>query len=169
MTTTADREAQEAAKEAARQARAKDMEAREKKLNEGKSGKGPRTFLGLTRGKNPQEIQYEAFDDGKADQLPTTLSEFMALTGLDKVAGPEAEKQMVSYLIAGYNDVNYTAASDPIAEYIDTEWSKELQTQFRNVVRNYSVGAKVTIEAAVALIKPGIDAAHAATKQPVSA
>ena len=43
----------EAAKAAAISARNADMEKREKELNAGKTGKGTRTFRGMTLGRNP--------------------------------------------------------------------------------------------------------------------
>lgn len=131
-------------------ARTKDMEAREKALNEGKTGKGTRTMLGMTRGRNPQEIQYEAFDESQPDTLPKTLSEFM------EVAKVSDEPTIVSYLIDGFNSAAYTAASDPVAEFVDVTWPDDVQKQFRLVVRNYSNATGVSIEDAVALIKPGI-------------
>jgi hypothetical protein len=63
----------------------------------------------------------------------------------------------VSFLIGGLNDANYTAASDPLAEYVELTWPPEAQTQFRLVVRNYSRGASVSLEDAVKLIKPGFE------------
>jgi hypothetical protein len=153
MTTSNEQSEKQAAKETLK-AREKEMTAREEKLNEGKTGKGVRTFLGMTRGRNPQEIQYEAFDDSKPDTLPTTLSEFM------EVAKVQDEKVIVSYLIDGFNSAAYTAASDPVAEFVDASWSDEVQKQFRLVVRNYSNATGVSIEDAVALIKPGIMASQ---------
>lgn len=153
MTTSNEQSEKQAAKEALK-AREKEMTAREEKLNEGKTGKGVRTFLGMTRGRNPQEIQYEAFDDSKPDTLPTTLSEFM------EVAKVQDEKVIVGYLIDGFNSAAYTAASDPVAEFVDASWSDEVQKQFRLVVRNYSNATGVSIEDAVALIKPGIVASQ---------
>lgn len=153
MTTAAEQSEKQAQKEALK-AREKDMTEREAKLNEGKTGKGTRTFLGMTRGRNPQEIQYEAFDDSKPDTLPKTLSEFMELTKV------QDENVIVSYLIDGFNSAAYTAASDPVAEFVDPSWSDEVQKQFRLVVRNYSNATGVSIEDAVALIKPGIVASQ---------
>ena len=60
------------------------------------------------------------------------------------------------YLIDGYNDAAYTAASDPVAEFVDATWAEDVQKQFRLVVRNYANATGVSIEDAVALIKPGI-------------
>lgn len=146
----------------AAKARAKAMSDKEKKLNEGRTGKGLRVFLSLSRGRNPQEVQYEGFDDTQSDTLPTTLSEFMDLA---KVPGtPEGEKLIVQYLIDGFNSAQYTAASDPIAEFIEASWPDDVQKQFRTVVRNYASGAQVSIEEAVELIKPGVMKAQAAAK-----
>jgi hypothetical protein len=152
MTTNAETTVSEKEKLAAR---TKDMEAREVVLNQGKTGKGLRSFLGMTRGRNPQEIQYENWDDSQADTLPVTLSEFMDLR---KVTD---EKDIVRRLILGDNEILYKEASDPVAEFVDTSWSEEVQKQFRLVVRNYSNATGVSIEDAVALIKPGIVASQA--------
>jgi hypothetical protein len=142
------------AKKAALEARSKDMDEREKKLNEGKTGVGTRTFIAMTRGKNPQEIQYDSFDDTKPETLPKTIEEFLKVAELDPT---KDESSIVSFLIGGFNDAAYTAASDPLREYVDPTWPPESQAQFRLVVRNYSRGAQVSIEDAVALIKPGFE------------
>lgn len=143
----------EAAK-AALKARTEDMAKREKALNEGKTGKGLRSFLGMTRGRNPQEIQYEGFDESQPETLPSTLQEFMDLSKVND------EKTIVSYLVDGFNSAAYTQASDPVAEFVDASWPEDVQKQFRLVVRNYSNATGVSIEDAVALIKPGIVAAQ---------
>lgn len=153
MTTSNEQSEKAAAKEAAK-VRNAEMEKREQELNASRTGKGTRVFLGMTRGRNPQEIQYEAFDDSKPDTLPTSLSEFMDLTKV------QDEKVIVSYLLDGFNSAAYTAASDPVAEFVDASWSEEVQKQFRLVVRNYSNATGVSIEDAVALIKPGIVASQ---------
>jgi hypothetical protein len=152
MTTAA--ETSKETKEAALKARNEDMAKREKALNEGKTGKGLRAFLGMTRGRNPQEIQYENWDESIPDSLPSTLSEFMDLR---KVTD---EKDIVRRLILGDNEILYSEASDPVAEYVDATWDEDVQKQFRLVVRNYSNATGVSIEDAVALIKPGIVAAQ---------
>lgn len=149
MTTAAEQTEKEKTK-----ARDEAMRAREKELNSSKTGKGLRTFLGMTRGRNPQEIQYENWDETQPDTLPTTLSEFMDLR---KVTD---EKDIVRRLILGDNDVLYSEASDPVAEFVDVTWPEEVQKQFRLVVRNYSNATGVSIEDAVALIKPGIVASQ---------
>jgi hypothetical protein len=117
--------------------------------NKSLEGVGMRWRVGQTRGKNPMVISWEAFDESKPDTLPKSMKEFMAITGVND------EPELVSYLIGGINDANYTAASDPLAEYVDLSWPQEVQTQFRLVVRNYSRGAQVSLEDAVNLIKPG--------------
>jgi len=160
--TTANEQAEKAAEKEALKQRAADMAAEEKKLNEGRTGKGTRVFLGMTRGRNPQKIQYEAFDDSKPETLPITLSEFM---DLKKV---QDEATILSYTIDGFNSAAYTAASDPVAEFVDPSWSDEVQKQFRLVVRNYSNATGVSIEDAVALIKPGIVASQSKSSQPVA-
>ena len=129
-----------------------ELEAAQKKADETnstRSGVGTRQRVGQTRGKNPMVIVWEAFDESKPETLPTTMQQFMEVTKVDK------EAQLVEFLIGGLNDANYTAASDPLAEYVDLAWPQDAQTQFRLVVRNYSRGASVTLEDAVALIKPG--------------
>jgi hypothetical protein len=121
--------------------------------NKKRTGKGTRVKVGATRGKNPQAISFENFDDSKPDTLPVTITEFHELIKAD-------EPTMVSYLIEGYNQAQYTAASDPIAEFVNPAWSDDVQKQFRLVVRNYSNATGVSIEDAVALIKPGIEASQ---------
>lgn len=134
------------------------LQAAADEANKSRTGKGTRVKVGATRGKNPTAISFESFDLGLPDTLPKTLSEFMNL--FPNVQEPE----IVSYIIDGYNDSSYTAASDPIAEYVDPSWDDEVKKQFRMVVRNYSAGAGVSIEDAVALIKPGIVASQAKSK-----
>jgi hypothetical protein len=153
MSPVADVE-KETAKEDAKK-RSEEMAAEEKKLNEGRTGKGLRVFLGLTRGRNPQKVQYEGFDESQPDTLPVTLDEFMILSKV------QDEKTIVSFLIDGFNSAAYTAASDPVAEFVDLSWPEDVQKQFRLVVRNYSNATGVSIEDAVTLIKPGIVAAQA--------
>ena len=129
-----------------------ELEAKQKEadgVNATRTGVGTRTRVGQTRGKNPMVISWEAFDESKPETLPTSIQQFMDVTNV------KDEPSMVSFLIGGLNDANYTAASDPLAEYVDLAWPQEVQTQFRLVVRNYSRGASVSLEDAVALIKPG--------------
>ena len=117
--------------------------------NAKRTGVGVRVQVGQTRGKNPIVIDWEAFDRSKVETLPTSIQMFMDITTV------KDEPTLVSYLIDGFNDAAYTAASDPLAEFVDLSWAPEAQTQFRLVVRNYSRGANVPLEDAVALIKPG--------------
>lgn len=148
MTSVA--EQTEAEKDAAIKARDAAMEAEEIKLNEGKTGKGKRIFLSMTRGRNPQKVQYENWDEKQPDTLPSTLSEFMEIGKVTE------EKDIVRRLILGDNEILYKEASDPVAEFVDKTWPDDVQKQFRIVVRNYSNATGVSIEDAVALIKPGI-------------
>lgn len=138
--------AQEAAIEAA--------QSKADEQNKVRTGKGTRLRVGQTRGRSPQVITWEAFDRSLPDTLPVILSEFMEIT---KVSD---EPLIVSYLLDGYNDAAYSIASDPTAEYVDASWSEEVQKQFRIVVRNYAQATGVSIEDAVALIKPGIAASQ---------
>jgi len=141
-----------------------DAKSKAKSVNDARTGKGTRVFVGQTRGRSTQVISWEAFDESLPDTLPKTLSELMELTGIDKMDSAVGESTLVSYGIKGYNEVSYTVASDPVAEFVDLTWPEDIQTRFRLVVRNYANGANVSIEDAVTLIKPGIDAAAKATK-----
>lgn len=124
--------------------------------NASKTGIGTRVRVGQTRGKNPQVIKWYAFDDSKPETLPKNVEGFMEVIKLD-ITKPEDDKTVTDYLIRGYNDAQYEAASDPLAEYVEPYWPAEAQTQFRLVVRNYSRGANVSIEEAVKLIKGGFE------------
>lgn len=135
-------------------ARGEAQTAKEAQLNTGRAGKGTRVAVGMSRGKNPVEVVYEAFDESKSETLPTTLSEFMSLTKV------EDEPSIIAFIIDGYNSYQYTAASDPVAEFVNPSWPEAIQKAFRTVVRQYSANAGVSIEDAVALIKPGIEAAN---------
>ena len=143
-----------------RTAKELELEAKQKEaesINATRTGVGTRIRVGQTRGKNPMVISWEAFDESKPETLPTTIQQFMDIT---KVAD---EPSLVSFLVGGLNDANYTAASDPLAEFVDLTWPQEAQTQFRLVVRNYSRGAQVSLEDAVNLIKPGFEKQFAAS------
>ncbi len=132
-------------------------EAAQTKANETnatRTGKGTRVKVGMTRGRNPQVISFEAFVESLKETLPTTISEFMDLTKV------QDEPTIMEYLIDGYNSNAYTQASDPIAEFVDASWDDDVKKQFRLVVRNYSNATGVSIEDAVALIKPGIVASQ---------
>jgi hypothetical protein len=134
------------------------LEAEAKAENAKRTGKGTRVRVGSTRGKNPQPISFEAFDETQPETLPKTLSEFMEVT---KVSD---ENTIVGYLVDGFNSASYTAASDPIAEYVEPTWPDDIQRTFRLIVRNYANNANIPIEDAVALIKPGIVAAQEKAK-----
>lgn len=128
-------------------------EAKAAEVNAKRSGKGTRQKVGQTRGRNPQVIIFENFDESKPETLPTSLAEFM------EISKTQDEAVIVSYLIDGFNSAMYIAASDPVAEFVDASWPEDLQKQFRIVVRNYAAAANVSLEDAVKLIKPGMAAA----------
>jgi len=135
------------------------VQAEADKTNKERTGVGTRVRVGQTRGKNPMVISWEAFDESQPETLPKSIKDFMEITKV------QDEPTLVSYLIGGLNDANYTAASDPLAEYVNLAWPQEAQTQFRLVVRNYSRGASVSLEDAVALIKPGFEKQFAPATQ----
>ncbi len=144
-------------KDAARKARSEDMDKREKELNASRTGVGKRIFLAMTRGKGTQEIQFESFDADKPETLPTSLQYFIDTCKYDEAA-------LVKRLIAGDYELAYTEASDPIKEFVNPAWDEDRQKGFRVVVRNYAANTGVSIEDAVALIKPGIEKAFAAAQ-----
>lgn len=125
--------------------KSKEIEA----TNATRTGVGTRMRIGKTRGKGSTIVTWEAFDEAKPETMPKAIAEFMEVTG------KKDEATLVAYLISGFNEENYTTASDPLADYVDPSWPAEAQTQFRIVARNYSRGAVVSLEEAVKLIKPG--------------
>lgn len=145
-----------------------EMTERDKKLaeatskadeqNKTRTGKGTRVRVGQTRGKNPQVVSWEAFDLTLVDTLPTKIDEF------HKLVGEPSESVMVSYLLDGYNDSMYSAASDPIAEFVEPSWPEDIQKNFRLVVRNQSAMLGISIEDVVNMIKPQVEKAVAAKK-----
>jgi len=145
---------EELAAKAKRAAEVKAAEEKAAEVNKARTGKGTRVFVGSTRGRSTQVISYENFDLSQPDTLPKTLSEFMEVTKTTD------ENAIVSYLLDGFNSAQYTAASDPVAEFVEPTWPDDVQKAFRLVVRNYATNANVSIEDAVAIIKPGIVAAQ---------
>lgn len=130
-------------------------EAAAKTVNAERSGKGTRVKVGQTRGRNPLVISFEQFDESLPDTLPTTLAEFMDLTKV------QDEPTIMSFLIDGFNSASYSASSDPVSEFVEPTWGDEVKKQFRTIVRTYANSTGISIEDAVALIKPGIVAAQA--------
>ena len=122
--------------------------------NSKRSGVGTRVRVGQTKGKSPMIITWEAFDDSIPESLPTSFKEFVAVTGVEEEYAKD-KPCLVAFLIAGANELNYTTASDPLAEYVEPTWPADAQTNFRLVVRNYARSLTVPIDEAVALIKPG--------------
>jgi hypothetical protein len=125
-------------------------EVKAKADNEARTGVGTRVKVGQTRGRNPQVISYEVFDESKPDTLPKTITEFMEVTKVND------EPSIMGFLLDGFNSASYVTASDPVAEFVEATWPEDVQKQFRLVVRNYANATGVSIEEAVALIKPGI-------------
>lgn len=120
-----------------------------------RSGLGLRVMVGATRGKNTQNIKYEAFDQSKPDTLPTSIASFAEVTSITD------EAMLVTLLIDGFNDYQYRQASDPIAEFVNPVWPDEIKLAFRTSVRNYAKAAEVSIEEAANLMKPSIDKKYA--------
>src|SRR3990167_5066456 len=116
-------------REVAVEAKAAELKA----INDKRTGKGTRLRVGQTRGKNPQIVVWESFDESLPATLPDSLTEFMDVTKT------QDEKLIVAYLIDGYNSAQYTQASDPIAEFVNAAWSDEVQKQFRVAVKNYTL------------------------------
>ena len=143
----------------AKEAAVAEAKAKADATNATRSGKGTRLTVKSTKGRNTQVVTFEAFDKEQPDTCPKSLSEFMdmvkSMTGKDVL-----EADIVDSLIDGFNANAYSVASDPIAEYLDSSWTPAVQTQFKLVVRNYSNATGVSIEDAVALIKPGIVASQ---------
>jgi hypothetical protein len=132
--------AQETAKEKALAAAAEE--------NAKRTGVGPRLKVGATRGKNPTVITFENFDRSKPDTLPTSVAQFMEVVTSE-------QSTLLDYLIRGYDEAQYEAASDPLAEYVSSVWSPEVQLTFRTAVRNYAKGLGLELEDAVNIIRPG--------------
>lgn len=116
------------------------------------NAKGTRVRVGQTRGKGSQVITYEAFDESLPSTLPASIVEFMQLAKVQQNA--EGEKLLISYLIDGFNSQSYTNASDPIAEYVDSDWTPEQGKAFKTVIKNFSSQTGYSIEDAVNMIKP---------------
>lgn len=117
--------------------------------NKSRNGVGTRLEVGATRGKNPQVITFEKFDDSLPETLPKTVAEFMEVTKAN------TDDVLVDYLIRGLNASNYEAASDPLKEYVVSSWAADVQSTFRLAVRNYSRGLGIPLEDAVNIIRPG--------------
>jgi hypothetical protein len=117
-------------------------------INAKTDGIGPRLKVGMTKGKNPVVITYKFLDESKPETLPKSVVNFTETITDD-------DKTLLDYLIRGYNDAMAEAASDPLAEYVSSVWSPEVQLTFRTAVRNYAKGLGLELEDAVAIIRPG--------------
>ena len=110
------------------------------------------TKNGRTRGKNPRDITYEAFDLEQPDTLPKSMQEFVEVTGKSE------EKDLLELVISGYNDAAYSAASDEIGEFVMDYWDQDYKNQFRLTIRNFSKISGKTIDETVEMLKSAIDA-----------
>jgi hypothetical protein len=157
MTTAAETNVseKEAAKEALK-AREQEIANKEKEANASRTGKGLRVYFGMTRGRNPVMIQYENWDESQPDTLPLSLTEFMDLRKITE------EKDIVKRLILGDNDILYSEASDPVAEFVEPYWEDDLKARFRVSVRNFAKDSGLSIEDAVGILKPAIMKANPA-------
>lgn len=115
---------------------------------DGKPKLGPRLSVGATRGKATQVIKFEEFDTALPETLPKSVAQFMELV-------TNKEDTLVDYLIRGFNHASYEAASDPLAAYVVDSWAADVQSTFRQAVRNYSRGLGIPLEDAVNIIRPG--------------
>ena len=123
--------------------------------NAAKTGIGTRVFVGFTRGRATTAIKWDAFDTDKPDTLPTSPKQFAEVTGINDA------KQILEFMIDGFNEYQYRQASDPIAEYVNPVWDADTKLKFRTVVRNYATVTGTSIEDTVAMMKPGVEAAFA--------
>jgi hypothetical protein len=127
------------------------METAAQSENAKRSGVGTRIKVGSTRGKATQNIKYEFFDESQPDTCPKTVEQFVSITGI------KANSELCELLIVGYNDKQYTEASDPIAEFVNPAWPDDVKLQFRTVVRNLAKMQNITISEASDLVKPGTE------------
>jgi hypothetical protein len=107
-------------------------------------------LVGSTRGRSTTSFVYEAFDSSLPETLPKDVSEFMNLTTSD-------DAPLLNYLIEGFNAINEKNAADPVNEYVDSSWPEDVQKRFKTAIKFYAESSNVSIEDAVALIKPGIE------------
>lgn len=147
-TVQTDKEKAQAAREAAILA----AETKANEVNLKREGKGLRVKVGSTRGKNPQVISFEAFDENQSETLPESFAEFQSLTNVTD------EKEIVELLIIGFNDKAYTLASDPIAEYYEPDWSTDIRAGFKASVKGLTATGVISLEQAVTLVKGAIAA-----------
>jgi hypothetical protein len=142
-----EKQAAKTAAEEAREAALKAIQTEVDGLNTPLTGKGLRWAAGMTRGKNPNAIKWQHFDEEKPETLPESLEEFATLSGV-----ADAKKFLV-FVISGYNDEQYRLASDELNEFIEPHWNQETVTQFRFAVRNAVKLSKKPLETVVIAIK----------------
>ena len=162
MTTAALTAAQEKEQEKeAREARKAEIDAKELEANKDRTGKGTRVMFGFTKGKGSQLIQYENWDESKADTLPVDLQECIGvLNQRGLTADKDVESALVKRFILGDNELLYAEAADPVSEFVDPIWPDVVQKSFKMVIKSTAVNNGMTIEETVALIKPAYVAAE---------
>lgn len=124
---------------------------------------------GSTRGKNPRKITYLKFDLEKPEFLPQSLKEFLEATAENNGGKPYTEKEMLDFVVDGFNLASYSAASDEIGEFIPDSWDKETAAQFRLAVRNTSKLAGFSIEDTVKMLLPAVEKGIQAKKDALAA
>ena len=134
----------------------KAAQAKADEANKARTGKGLRIRVGQTRGRNPKVIEWEAFDTDQPATLPETAQEFAEITKT------EDQKLFVSYLVDGFNAAQYAAASDVLSEYVEANWPADLVKSFKQAINGFVSSAGVSVEDAVSLMKPKIQAAFEA-------
>jgi hypothetical protein len=120
-------------------------------VNSKRTGKGLRKTVAQTRGKGSMVITFEAFDENQPETLPTSVVEFVQLTGISDDA------KLASLLVEGFNAVTYREASDPIAEFVVSSWPDDIKLAFRNAVRNTAKATGMSFEQVADFIKPQIE------------
>ncbi len=130
--------------------------------NEKRTGKGTRIRVGQTRGRNPKVITWEAFDTDKADTLPETAKEFAEIVKTLNNGKELDNLTFVSYLVDGFNAAQYAAASDILSEYVEANWPADLVKSFKQAINGFVASAGISVEDAVSLMKPKIQAAFEA-------
>ena len=120
--------------------------------NATRTGVGTRQFVGQTRGKGALVVKWEAFDESKPETLPKSLKEFTEVSGI------KSEADLLGFVIDGFNNSQYTAASDPIAEFVNPSWDDATKAQFRLVVRNMSKILGKSIEETATMVRSQMQA-----------
>ena len=159
MTTASDERAEKEAKKQEAKAKQEEIDAREKEANKDRSGVGTRVSFFYTRGRSNMLLSAEQWDETQPLTLPKSVEEFLSYHATQDGKALE-DSEILKRLILGDNEINYKEASDPVAEFIDFSWPEDVQKSFKVTVKNYASMNEISIEEAVALIKPGTVKAH---------